>query len=65
MQSADDDLPAELMLEVVEKSLSTIPDARKPQARRETIAMFAGIFEKAGLPLPGWVRIGQERWGTP
>lgn len=61
----DEDLPAELMLEVIEKSLSNIPDESRPEARRETIAMFAGIYERAGLPLPAWVRLGQDRWGKP
>lgn len=59
----DEELPPELMLEVIERSLDNISDDAKPQARQETIAMFADIFERAGLPVPEWVRLGQSRWG--
>lgn len=63
-QQPDEELPPELMLEIIERSLDNIPDDAKPQARQETIAMFADIFERAGLPAPKWVRLGQSRWGT-
>ncbi len=64
-EQPDEDLPPELMLDVIERSLDNIPDDTKPQARQETIAMFAGIFEQAGLPVPKWVRLSQTVWGSP
>jgi hypothetical protein len=61
----EDDLHAELMLEVIEETLKCIPDDEKPRVRQETIAMFASIFENAGVPLPGFVLLAQSRWGRP
>ncbi|HEX2093944.1 MAG TPA: hypothetical protein VHG28_16185 [Longimicrobiaceae bacterium] len=51
------------MLIVIEWSLDNIPDEAKPHAWRTILAMFSDVFERAGVPVPDWVRIGQERWG--
>jgi hypothetical protein len=60
---AEDDgeeLPPELMLDVLGASLDALPEQDRPVARRATLEHFAGLYTSRGLPVPPWVRIGLE-----
>ena len=55
-----EELPPDLMLDVIDASLGALSEDARPEARRSVLEMFAGLYTSYGRPVPPWVRIGLE-----
>ena len=54
----EEDLPPEVMLWLLERTLDAIPEEERPKAVRRMLEMFAGFYEKTGLQMPEWIALG-------
>jgi hypothetical protein len=60
---AEDDgeeLPPELMLEVVDASVANLPEEHRAAARHSVLKHYEAMYGGAGKPVPEWVRAGLE-----
>jgi hypothetical protein len=55
-----EELPVDLMLDVIDASLLNLPEESRPEARRDVLEHFAKIFTRRGYPVPEWVRAGLD-----
>jgi hypothetical protein len=60
-----DDLSPEEKLQVLEVLIRALPEGRREEARRTVLERLRAAFADHGLPVPEWIRLGQERWGRP
>jgi hypothetical protein len=55
-----EELPPDVMLDVVDASVLALPEETRPQARRSVLEFYAALYTSRGAPVPPWVRIGLE-----
>ena len=55
-----EELPVDVMLDVVDASLLNLPEVARPEARQEVLELYASLYTSRGLPVPEWVRAGLE-----
>jgi hypothetical protein len=53
-----EELPPDVMLDVVDASVLALPEDARSQARRSVLEFYAGLYTSRGAPVPSWVRIG-------
>jgi hypothetical protein len=56
----EDDLPPEVMLWLLERTLDAISETERPKALRGLLEMFAEIYEDTDVPVPDWVVLGLQ-----
>lgn len=56
-----EELDVETMLAVLDRSVSSLPEEGRSEARRDVLAFYAALYRNAGAPVPLWVRVGQDR----
>lgn len=56
-----EELPPDLMLEVVDASVMNLPEEHRAAARHSVLKHYEGIYRGVGKPVPEWVRAGLER----
>ncbi|HEV2150214.1 MAG TPA: hypothetical protein VGR37_22640 [Longimicrobiaceae bacterium] len=60
-----DDLSPEEKLQMLELLVGALPEGRREEARRVALEHLRAAFADHGLPVPEWIRMGQERCGRP
>ncbi len=55
-----EELPPELMLEVVDASVLNLPEEHRAAARHSILEHYEAMYRGTGRPVPEWVRIGLE-----
>lgn len=55
------ELPVDAMLDVLDRSVASLPERARPEARRGILAFYAALYANVGLPPPAWVQAGQDR----
>jgi hypothetical protein len=56
-----DKLCVEGMLAALDRSVSSLPEAARPEALRGVLAFYAALHHNAGVAAPLWVEAGQAR----
>ncbi|HEX2190242.1 MAG TPA: hypothetical protein VHG51_15145 [Longimicrobiaceae bacterium] len=52
------------MLDLLDSLLRDLPALRRERARRRLLEILRQVYAECGA-VPEWIRVGQERWGTP
>lgn len=55
-----EELPPELMLEVVDASVANLPEEYRAAARHSVLEHYEAMYRGTGKPAPEWVRVGLE-----
>lgn len=57
-----DELPADLVSDVLDYSLQALPEEDRPKAKRELLQILADIHRDTGAEFPSWLTIllGEE-----
>jgi hypothetical protein len=62
---AEDDgeeLPPELMLEIVDASVVNLPEEYRAAARHSVLEHYEAMYRGTGKPVPEWVRVGLDKY---
>jgi hypothetical protein len=57
-EDEDEDLPVDVMLDVIDASVLNIPEEYRPAARHSILEHFEAMYRGSGVPVPEWVRVG-------